>query len=107
VAWLENPDNYIRIFLGLVGAVSLFFLLASLLKRLPQSLTMGQGQLFSVLMKQPLGNQRSLCLIRCVGKVYLLYEGTEGLQVIDRFDGEEIEDYLKQKQTKNDKNIQN
>jgi len=106
VEWLENTDNYIRIVLGLVGAISLFFLVANFLKKLPQSLTTGQGQLFSILMKQPLGNKRSLCLIRCMGKCYLFYEGVEGLQLIDRFEKGEAEDYLKQKQTKNDKNMQ-
>lgn len=93
---LQDPGTYLKIILGLGGTILVFLGFGYYLRRFPNTLVTGKGRLVQVLARQSLDRSRSFYLIEALGKVYLLYGTTEKMQLIDSFDKEEVQDYLKE-----------
>ena len=54
----------------------------------------GQGVLFRVLMKQSLDRHATLYLLESLGEVYLVGSSAQGLQVLRKFEYDEVQSLL-------------
>lgn len=74
--------------------MAIFFFCAQFLRRVPKYLLPGQGVLFRVLMKQSLDRHATLYLLESLGEVYLVGSSAQGLQVLRKFEYDEVQSLL-------------
>ncbi|MCO4783642.1 MAG: hypothetical protein KC646_15050 [Candidatus Cloacimonetes bacterium] len=88
---ISDPNTYLRIAFGLFVVISLFIFLSKYLKKYPNFIATGSGELFNVVKKQSFDTNTTMYLVDSCGKYYLFVQSSGALQKVDSFSKEEIE----------------
>lgn len=88
---ISDPNTYLRITFGLVVVIALFLLLSKYLKKYPNFIPTGSGELFNVVKKQNFDSGTTLYLVDTCGKYYLFLQSAGKLEKIDCFSKDHIE----------------
>lgn len=105
---ISDPYTYLRIIFGLFVVISLFMVLSKYLKKYPNFIPTGSGELFNVVKKQAFDSNSTFYLVDTCGKYYLFVQSSGKLEKIDSFSKNQIEnleefEFLSAKMNKNQK----
>ncbi|PCJ21124.1 MAG: hypothetical protein COB02_00630 [Candidatus Cloacimonadota bacterium] len=89
---ITSPDTYYRIVFGLVVVISLFLFLSKYLKKYPNFIPTGSGELFNVVKKQNFDSKTCFYLVDTCGKYYLFIQFDGKLDKLDVFEKKDLTD---------------
>ncbi|MCJ8346615.1 hypothetical protein MJH12_13815 [bacterium] len=88
---IADPNTYYRIVLGLSIVIVLFLFVSKYLKKYPNFISTGRGELFNIVKKQNFDSQTCFYLMDSCGKYYLLMKVDGKLEKIDSFEKDQLE----------------